>query len=213
MRLEPFTLTGRHVALEPLQHRHCAELTAAADIDRSSFGYTLVPADEAAMERYIASLLAAADDDTAVPFVQRHLASGTVVGCTRYLDLRWWSGRTTPDEVEIGGTWLSADVQRSAVNTEAKLLLLTHAFDVWQVHRVAICTDARNERSRVAIERLGAVFEGVLRCHRPAAGHAVAVGGPRDTAVYSIVGDDWPAVRDEMVARLASGGTPISNAQ
>lgn len=213
MRLEPFTLVGRHVVLEPMQQRHCADLVAAADLDRASFGYTPVPTDQPAMRAYIASLLTAAEHDTAVPFVQRHVASGAVVGCTRYLDLRWWSGADTPAEVEIGGTWLRADVQRSALNTEAKLLLLTHAFEVWDVHRVAICTDARNERSRVAIERLGAALEGVLRRHRPAAGDAVATGGPRDTAVYSIIPTEWPAVRDRLVARLAAGGAGVAAAQ
>ena len=83
------------------------------------------------------------------------------------MELRWWRGRPDPDEVEIGGTWLAADVQRTAVNTEAKLLLLTHAFDVWNVDRVALATDERNERSRAAIARLGATFEGILRNHRP----------------------------------------------
>ncbi|MBU6317937.1 MAG: GNAT family N-acetyltransferase [Acidobacteria bacterium] len=203
MRLEPFTLTGRHVVLEPLAQAHADALVTAADRDRSSFGYTLVPGTDDEMHGYIESLLAAARSDTSVPFVQRLAHSGEVVGCTRFLDLRWWGDRSTPAEVEIGGTWLRADVQRTAVNTEAKLLLLAHAFEVWQVHRVAICTDARNERSRTAIARLGAQFEGVLRNHRPAAGHAVPVGGARDTAVYSIVTDEWPTVRAGLLARLA----------
>jgi RimJ/RimL family protein N-acetyltransferase len=204
MRLEPFTLTGRHVVLEPLTAAHAEALLAAADIDRSSYGYTLVPADLDTMRGYIESLLAAARSDTAVPFVQRVPGSGEVVGCSRFLDLRWWSGRPTPDEAEIGGTWLRADVQRTAVNTEAKLLLLSHAFEVWQVHRVAICTDARNERSRTAIARLGAQFEGVLRNHRPAAGNAVPLGGARDTAVFSIVASEWPTVCEGLRARLVT---------
>jgi RimJ/RimL family protein N-acetyltransferase len=204
MRLEPFTLTGRHVVLEPLTAAHAEALLAAADVDGSSYGYTLVPADLDTMSGYIESLLAAARSDTAVPFVQRVAGSGEVVGCTRFLDLRWWSGRPTPDEAEIGGTWLRADVQRTAVNTEAKLLLLSHAFEVWQVHRVAICTDARNERSRTAIARLGAQFEGVLRNHRPAAGHAVPPGSARDTAVFSIVASEWPTVREGLRARLVT---------
>src|SRR6185369_11604089 len=99
--------------------------------------------------------------------------------CTRFLEMRRWRGRPEPDEVEVGGTWLAADVQRTPVNTEAKLLLLTHAFEVWHVDRVALATDVRNERSRRAIERIGARFEGVLRHHRPStvAGEA---GRPRD---------------------------------
>jgi RimJ/RimL family protein N-acetyltransferase len=109
----------------------------------------------------------------------------------------WPLGRRAPDEVEVGGTWLAADAQRSPINRNAKLLLFTQAFDVWEVRRLAICTDARNERSRTAIERLGATFEGVLRQHRPstAAGES---GVLRDTATYSIVADEWPAVRERL---------------
>jgi len=206
MRLEPFTLTGRHVVLEPLTAAHAEALLAAADIDRSSYGYTLVPADLDTMRGYIESLLAAERSDTAVPFVQRVAGSGEVVGCTRFLDLRWWSGRPTPDEAEIGGTWLRADVQRTAVNTEAKLLLLSHAFEVWQVHRVAICTDARNERSRSAIARLGAQFEGVLRNHRAAAGVESVPGTSRDTAAYSVIPAEWPTIRERLSASLEPGG-------
>ena len=87
------------------------------------------------------------------------------------MNLVWWPGREAPVEVEVGGTWLAAAAQRTPINTEAKVLLLRHAFEVWQVGRVAICTDARNDRSRNAIERIGATFEGVLRRHRPATGH------------------------------------------
>ena len=109
----------------------------------------------------------------------------------------WPLGRRDPDEVEIGGTWLAADAQRSPINTEAKLLLLTHAFEVWKVQRVAICTDARNERSRRAIERIGGVFEGTLRRHRAstAAGES---GRLRDTSIYAIIETEWPSVRDRL---------------
>ena len=130
------------------------------------------------------------------------LLDGRLVGCTRFLEIRRWRGRPAPDEVEIGGTWLAADLQRTAVNTEAKLLLLGHAFEVWQVVRVAIATDSRNERSRRAIERIGARLEGVLRHHRPSMVPGEA-GRPRDTALYSITDDDWPAVRQTLVDRLS----------
>ena len=106
-----------------------------------------------------------------------------------------------PDEVEIGGTWLAADAQRSPVNTEAKLLLLTHAFETWDVSRVALCTDVRNERSRQAIERIGASFEGVLRHHRLSY-VAGEVGRPRDTAMFAMTDDDWPAVKERLTERL-----------
>jgi hypothetical protein len=202
MRLEPFALEGRHVRLEPLEVTHADALVAAADRDRSSFGYTPVPADVPAMQRFIEGLLADAQRDTAVPFVQRRLADDELVGTTRYLNMLWWPNRDTPAEVEIGGTWLAADAQRSAINTEAKLLMLTHAFEVLRVFRVAIATDARNERSRAAIERLGARFEGILRNHRPNAGRLTEPGRARNTAMHSIIDDEWPAVRATLQERL-----------
>ena len=194
-------LTGRAVALEPLRLEHTDEIASAGSGDRSTFGYTQVPdgPDEAAA--YVQWLL----DDTAAglvaPFVQRRQRDQVVVGCTRFLNPQWPLGRDAPDEVEIGGTWLAADAQRSAVNTEAKLLLLGHAFDVWGAQRVAICTDARNDRSRRAIERLGATFEGVMRRHRRST-RAGEDGLLRDTATYSITSDDWPAVRVSLTSRL-----------
>ena len=199
------TLRGRHVELVPLAAEHARALLAAATGDRSSYGFTEVPGDTDHMDRYIANLLAKAADGTDVPFAQRHLDDGRLVGCTRFLEIRRWRGRPEPDEVEIGGTWLAADVQRPAVTTEAKLLLLGHAFGVWRVDRVAIATDSRNGRSRQAIERLGARFEGILRHHRPSlvAGEA---GRPRDTALFAITDDDWPAVEQGLLSRLARPG-------
>ena len=191
-------LVGRHVILERLRLDHVADIAAAGSGDRSTFGWTGVPGDEAEAGAYVEWLLEDAAHSRAAPFVQRRTADGAIVGCTRFMSPSWPLGRRHPDEVEIGGTWLVADAQRSAVNSEAKLLLLTHAFDVWAVQRVAICTDDRNDRSRRAIERLGATFEGILRRHRPstAAGEA---GTLRNTAVYSIIVDDWPAIRARLV--------------
>ncbi|MEI8239779.1 MAG: GNAT family protein [Actinomycetota bacterium] len=202
MRLEAITLTGTHVQLEPLRHAHADALLAAADRDRSTFGHTPIPADAPSMERFIGVLLADAERDTALPFVQRRLADGVIVGCTRYLNMLWWPDRTTPAEVEIGGTWLAVDAQRSPINTEAKLLLLTHAFEQLHVFRVAIMTDALNARSRAAIERLGATFEGILRKHRPNSGFLTTPGLPRDTAAYSIVDDEWPAMKQRLHEKL-----------
>ena len=165
--IDPFTLHGQHVELVPLVAEHAAELAAAAAGDRSSYEYTEVPSSVEHAVDYIGRLLAQRDAGTAVPFAQRRVADGRLVGCTRFMELRRWRGRDEPDEVEIGGTWLAPDAQRSPINTEAKLLLLVHAFDVWQVTRVALATDVRNERSRRAIERIGARFEGTLRHHRP----------------------------------------------
>lgn len=202
MRTEPFTLTGVHVQLEPLAMRHSEPLQVAADRDRSTYGYTLVPADLAAMRVYIDGLLQDAERDLVVPFAQVRLSDQTPVGCTRFMNVIWWPERHTPAEVEIGGTWLAADAQRSPINTEAKLLLLTHAFDVWNVFRVALCTDASNQRSRDAIERIGATFEGVLRRHRPSTGHLGTPGEARDSAMFSITDYEWPAVREQLRRRL-----------
>jgi RimJ/RimL family protein N-acetyltransferase len=200
--MEPFLLIGEHVALEPLLDEHVEELLAAATEDRATYDWTIVPGDTAAMVEYVDNLLSERDAGRTVPFVQRRLIDGQLVGCTRYLDIRSWSGRDAPDEVEVGGTWLAASAQRTPVNTEAKLLLFTHAFEVWQVNRLALATDARNERSQAAIERVGATFEGVLRRHRGSYAPGER-GQPRDTAIYSIIPAEWPEVKARLQARLA----------
>lgn len=201
--LPPVTLTGEHVRLEPLARDHVDALTDAALADRATFTWTTVPADRPAMERYVETLLAAHADAEVLPFAQVRVATGEVVGCTRYLEPRWFTGRELPDEIEIGGTWLAAAAQRTAVNTEAKLLLFTHAFEVYEVWRVALVTDVRNARSRAAIERVGAQFEGVLRNHRLSAPSGTDSGPrPRDTAVYSITREEWPGVKTRLHATL-----------
>ena len=106
-------------------------------------------------------------------------------------------GREFPDAVEIGGTWLSASAQRTGANTDAKLLMLTHAFDVWGVQRVDLKTDARNARSRAAIERLDARLDGVMRNWQPSLVPGEE-GQPRDSALYSIIPSEWPAIRDRL---------------
>ena len=198
---ERLHLTGEHVELVPLTPDHVPDLVVAATIDRSSYGFTEVPGDADHMTRYVENLLAKRRAGTDLPFVQRRPHDGRVVGSTRFMDMRRWRGRPEPDEVEIGGTWLAADVQRTALNTEAKLLLLTHAFEIWHVDRVAIATDARNDRSRRAIARIGASFEGVLRNHRPSMAPGEA-GRPRDTALFSITAGEWPDVRRDLQHRL-----------
>ncbi len=200
-RLDADDLLGHHVHLQPLQRHHAPELAVAGSGDRSTFGWTWVPDGEADARAYVDWLLDQAEALQVAPFVQRRLPDGAIVGATRFLDPRWSLGRGDPDEVEIGGTWLAAEAQQTPINTEAKLMLLTHAFDGWGVQRVAICTDARNERSRLAIERIGATFEGVLRRHRPS---AVPGDGDRlrDSAMYSITAPEWPAVRNTLEARL-----------
>ena len=198
--LERVTLTGTHVQLEPLTLDLVDELVAAANVDRSTYDYTDVPPDVPSTTRYVEQLLADHAGAHVLPFAQRRVDTGELVGCTRYLDIRWWRNRHDPDEVEIGGTWLAASAQRTAVNTEAKYLLLSHAFERLGVWRVAICTDARNERSRTAVLRIGATFEGVLRNHRLR--YNTDPPAPRDTAVFSIIDSDWPAVRQRLDYRL-----------
>ncbi len=196
-----FTLSGAHVQLEPLSMEHVHGLVVAANEDRTSYAWTSVPETVAAMNSYVSALLADAEAGRAIPFAQRRLADQRLVGCTRYFEFRSWTGRDLPDEVEIGGTWLAASAQRSAINTEAKLLLCSQAFETWQVRRLAICTDSRNTRSRAAIVRLGGTFEGVLRKHR-ASYAAGEIGLNRDTAAYSILDTEWPDVKANLLDRL-----------
>jgi len=197
--------------LRPLAVGHVDALVAAANADRTTFGLTLVPDSRETMLSYVTGLLADHDAGRAVPFVQCDARDGSILGCTRFMDIRYWYGRrdaagsAVPDEVEIGGTWLASSAQRTAVNTEAKLMLLRHAFEVWQVHRVAICTDERNVQSRRAIERIGATFEGILRSHRPST--AVGESGTlRNTAAYSIIRSEWPGVEAGLATRLGYRG-------
>ncbi|MEP7113511.1 MAG: GNAT family protein [Ilumatobacteraceae bacterium] len=196
------TLTGSHVQLEQLRVEFAEELASAGNEDRSTYGWTPVPPTVEGMQRYITGLLDDQRNRTVVPFAQRRLSDGALVGCTRYLRLEWWGGGGLPAEVEIGGTWLAASAQRTPINTEAKYLLLSNAFDAWNVHRVSICTDARNTQSRTAILRIGATFEGILRNHRgsyaPGEENTVA----RDSAMYSIVRTDWPAIKSDLEGRL-----------
>jgi RimJ/RimL family protein N-acetyltransferase len=205
-RLDPVTLEGRHVRLEPLAMAHVPQLLTAARGPRDTFGFTTVPSDEGEMGRYVEGLLRAHANGTALPFATVDRQSGQVVGSTRFLNVEFWDwplgsphqrGVDVPDIVEIGGTWLAQSAQRTGINTEAKLLMLTHAFETWRVHRVSLVTDARNARSRNAILRLGARFDGILRAVRVASDFTI-----RDTAVYSILDGEWPALKTRLVARL-----------
>lgn len=196
-------LEGSLVRLEPLAEAHLLALLDAAR-DQSSFTYTLAPGDETAMAGYISELIAARDAAREVPFVQIRRADGKVVGMTRYLALRRHPSGNRLYAVEVGGTWLAPGAQRSGLNTEAKLLLLANAFDSWQVERVDLKTDARNAQSRAAIERLGTRFEGILRRWQPSqvAGEEHLL---RDTAMYSLLAEEWPAARERLVQRLRAG--------
>jgi RimJ/RimL family protein N-acetyltransferase len=205
-------LEGRFVRLEPLTDAHADALAAAAAEERSTFGYTRVPNGAGETRAYIADALRDRDEGFALPFATVSLADCRVVGTTRFLDLQYWDAplwppaarhapndplTAVPSVAEIGSTWLAASAQRTPVNTEAKLLMLTHAFEAWQVQRVSLKTDARNARSRAAIERLGARFDGVLRAHALAAD-----GGVRDSAFYSILATEWAAAKRRLADRL-----------
>jgi RimJ/RimL family protein N-acetyltransferase len=194
-------LTGRFVRLEPVERVHVAALAAAAAEDRTSYGWTPVPDGEVEFAANVEDVLAerAAGRRLAFATVAREGDHERVVGSTSFLDpQRWPGGGSRLDSIEIGATWLAASAQRTPVNTEAKLLMLAHAFDTLGVHRVALNTDARNDRSRAAIARIGATFEGVLHSFR----YGVE-GTPRDTATFAIAARDWPAVREQLEARLS----------
>ena len=204
--VSPVTLEGRWVRLEPLGRGHAAGLLAAASGSRDTYGFTTVPGTAAETKAYIGGALAEQAAGRALPFATVSRGSGQVVGCTRFGNIEFWPwpagnvhqrGAERPDVVEIGWTWLAAAAQRTPLNTEAKLLMLTHAFEVWRVHAVKLNTDARNARSRAAIERIGARFDGVLRAHRPASD-----GGIRDTAAFSLLEAEWPMAKTRLLARL-----------
>jgi RimJ/RimL family protein N-acetyltransferase len=194
-------LVGDVVRLEPLSRGHVGELVVAANEDRATYAYTVVPSDESSMLAYVDGLLADFDRGEVVPFAQISVITGRAVGATRYLTIRRRSAEDLPYAVEIGGTWLAASAQRTAINSEAKFLLLSHAFDVWHAKRVDLKTDARNDRSRNAMARIGASFEGVLRQWQPS-----QVSGEealyRDSAMFSVMDVEWPALKETLRSRL-----------
>jgi RimJ/RimL family protein N-acetyltransferase len=188
----PVTLVGGRVRLEPLEAGHLAGLVAAA-ADPSTWTWLHAPlTDEAAMRDWLADALRARDAGAEMPFATVDAASGAVLGSTRYMAIAPAHRR-----LEIGWTWLAPAVQGTGVNTEAKLLLLEHAFERLGALRVELKTDALNDRSRAALAAIGATFEGVSRRHM-----LMANGRVRDSAWYAIVDEDWPAVRELLRARL-----------
>jgi RimJ/RimL family protein N-acetyltransferase len=202
----PVVLEGTHVRLEPLSPEHLAPLAAIAKRHRETYGLTSVPAEASGMADYLKLAFAQARAGTGLPFVTIERRGGTVVGSTRFWSFEFWEWKAdnplrrppgVPDAVEIGYTWLAPEAQRTAINTEAKLLMLAHAFEAWEVHRVTLRTDVRNARSRAAIERLGARLDGVLR-----AASAANDGGIRDTASYSLLASEWPEAKKCLSARL-----------
>ena len=194
-------LQGALVRLEPLSLAHSSDLADAADEDRSTFGHTWVPG-RGDIDNYIRHQLQQAESGKLTPQAQVRLADDRAVGCTAYWDPRAWPGRPTePCAVEIGWTWLAASAQGTGINVDAKLLLLRHAFEHLGVARVDIKTDARNDRSRRAIEGLGATFEGILRKWSPSWAPGEE-GRLRDSAMYSFIDVEWPDRKAHLHRRL-----------
>jgi RimJ/RimL family protein N-acetyltransferase len=196
LAIAPVTLEGRAARLEPLEQRHAAGLLAAAQ-DREIWRY--MPSDPSGsperMAAWIESALRAQAAGTELPFAILVRATGEVAGATRYLNIA-----RRDRGLEIGWTWLGRAARRTAVNTECKYLLLRHAFEVLGAIRVQLKTDGRNTVSQRAIERLGAVREGVLRRHM-----ILEDGFQRDSVMYSIIAEEWPAVRARLEGMLAPG--------
>ena len=194
MRLEPITLEGRSVRLEPLTASHHAAL---CEVGLDPELWRLIPyrvstADE--MRDYIDSALAGQAAGTAIPFATVERASGRVVGSTRFMNIDAAHRR-----VEIGATWIAKPWQRTAINTEAKYLMLRHAFETLGCVRVELKTDALNQRSRQAILRIGAREEGALRQHM-----VTWSGRLRDSVYFSVLDSEWEGVKASLEARLKS---------
>lgn len=190
----PVTLTGRHVRLEPLTEDHLPDLFAAGGKDEEVWRWQGGPApqSEAELGDVLRELLAAAEQGRSVPFAVIHLASGRAVGWTTFSDVD-----VRDERLEIGWTWYGRAYWRTAVNTEAKLLLLGHAFEELRMGRVQLKTDHMNRRSQEAIARLGARREGVLRRHRRRPD-----GTWRDSVYFSMLADEWPPAKERLEARL-----------
>jgi RimJ/RimL family protein N-acetyltransferase len=193
----PITLEGRYVRLEPLEARHLAGLRAAGDEDPDIFRYMVGNPYIIGWEEWLSEALAGQEAGRYVAWatVLREggdVTPGRVIGSTRYGDIEPGHGR-----VEIGWTWLAQSQRGTAANTEAKYLQLRHAFDDLGATRVAFKTDARNERAQRALERIGAVREGVLRSHT-----RLSDGYLRDTVYYSIIAPEWPAAKAALETRL-----------
>jgi RimJ/RimL family protein N-acetyltransferase len=195
MEVKPVVLTGKFVRLEAMTEAHVPAL-AEIGVGQPFWDFMVYGKMETEedMRGWVTNILARAKTGTDLPFVAIHLASGRVTGATRYLNI-------TPKDrgLEIGGTWYGVEFQRTVVNTECKYLLLKHAFETLGCIRVQLKTDLRNERSQRAIERIGAVKEGVLRNHM-----ILPSGHYRHSVYYSILDTEWEGVKkrlEEMLVR------------
>ncbi len=218
---EPFTLEGRFVRLEPLAEAHIGPLVAAAGEDRRTYDWAYTPEGTEQMTNYVSDALAKVATGAHVAFATVRLGGGQggggagagtgagetdrVVGATRFCEIAYWQWppgashqrHGVPDVVDIGFTWLAGSAQRSAVNTEAKFLMMRHAFEVWEVHRVA--SPDRCAQCPVARRSSGSAgrLDGIMRADRPGSDDTV-----RTSARFSIVADEWPAVKERLTARL-----------
>jgi RimJ/RimL family protein N-acetyltransferase len=195
LKIAPVTLTGRFVCLEPLTRDHIDALDQFAYEPSIWTWMPKAVTDRASLAEWVDEALEAQKAGTALPFATVLLAENRVVGSTRYLNISARDGR-----MEIGATWIDAAHQRSVVNTEAKLLMLQHAFETLGATRIEFKTHASNEKSRKAIERIGGVFEGTHRKHM-----LHQDGSRRDSVWYSIVDDEWPEVKIRLQGRLTNG--------
>lgn len=199
-------LRGGRVQLEPLQRHHVeALLAAAANGDPELYRWTVVPQDRDAMLAYVEKAIAWREAGTAIPFVTLRASDRLLIGCTRFFDLERWEwppghprhGHPHPDVGEIGYTWLSQAAIRTGANTEAKLLMLGYGFETLGMTRICLQTHSRNVRSRTAIEGIGGRFEGIIRASRLAPDNT-----PRDSARFSILAAEWPAVKEGLNRKL-----------
>lgn len=208
MGAQDLVLQGEHIRLEPLELRHVDGMLPAAAEDPRLYQWSPVPQGKSEAVKYVDTALAWRDAGSAIPFAIVRLSDGAIIGSTRFWNLERWPwpkghplhARSTPDACEIGYTWLARSAIRTAANTEAKLVMLTHAFETWRVLRVCFHTDVRNRRSRAALERIGGQFEGILRAHRMAADYIA-----RDSVRYSIVAAEWPAVKQRLIGLMNRG--------
>jgi RimJ/RimL family protein N-acetyltransferase len=196
LQIAPVTLTGRFVRLEPLTHDHVGALAKFACEASIWTWMPTVVSDRPGLEAWVEEALAGERAATALPFATVLLGENLVVGSTRFMNIAARDGR-----VEIGATWIAVPHQRSVVNTEAKYLMLRHAFETLGATRIELKTHARNEKSRRAIERIGAVFEGVHRKHM-----LHNDGSRRDTAWYSILDEEWATVKGKLEGILRAAG-------
>jgi RimJ/RimL family protein N-acetyltransferase len=203
MKIVPVTLEGQHVLLEPLSMKHLSGL-AEVGLDEDLWKWIPTPVrtvDE--MRVYVQTALDEQARGVSLPFATMEKATGRVIGSTRFANIE-----RTHRRVEIGWTWVARPWQRTAVNTEAKLLLLTHAFEALGCMRVELKTDSLNERSRAAILRIGAKEEGIFRNHM-----ITASGRIRHSVYFSILDSEWPAVKTHLLSRLNSSASERSRCE